>query len=179
MSRESPEQRRRRRRSKPVPVDEVDHRDAALRAVERKRRQAEREARELGGSVSRTYPLEGLGWLGAIFTGASLVLLLVLGAPSVWSCLFVVLSGIFAAVLLFVAHRHREARFGVPLRGGSGNSTATNVAIFLAVVQLAGGTVGLAKEIDARDSVGSTTTTIIKQKVCPPNPHFEFPYERS
>ncbi|OJU81223.1 MAG: hypothetical protein BGO11_21365 [Solirubrobacterales bacterium 70-9] len=113
-----------------------------------------------------------------IFAGTSLLLLLVLGAPSIWSGLYVLVSGLFAAAVLYIAHTHRGARVGLPTRGETRNGLATNVAILLAVLQLASGMFGLTKEIEARASARGPTT-IIEQQVCPPSSHFEFPYERS
>jgi hypothetical protein len=177
MSRESPEQRRRRRRKKAVPVEEVDHREVAIRIAERKRRQAEREARALRADTPRRYPLTALGWLVAITTFAAVIVLHAIGERSLWSWLYVFLSGLFAAVLLIIGYQTAGASFGMPLRKGTNNGVVTNLAVVLAVLQLAAGMVGLAKEL-GRASTG-TSTTIVTPRSCPKDPHFEFPDERS
>lgn len=161
-------------------MKEQEPRDAAVRERERKRRQAEREAHGITEVPPRTFPLVALGWSGAIVTGISFLLVLALDAGSLWGWLYVVTSGAFAAVLLFFAHRHDGARFGVPLQSGISNGVATNAAVVLAALQLCGGFVGLLKEIELDGSNGrSAATTIIKQEICPEGPRFEYPHERS
>jgi hypothetical protein len=177
MSRESPKKRQRTRRTKTQPTQEADLRDAAIRAAERKRREAEREARALGASEARTYPLTTLGWLGVVVTFIALVTLLAVGAQSIWSWLYVLSSGIFSAILLSVGHQRGEVRFGLPLRTGTKNGLVTNVAVTLAVLQFAGGVVALGKEIVS--GAPSSPTTIIQQRICPEGSHFVFPKERS
>jgi hypothetical protein len=177
MSRESPEQRRRRRRKKPVPVEDLDHRDVAIRIAERKRRQAEREARALRAEAARTYPLTTLGWLGATVTFTAVIVLLAIGAGSLWSWLYVAGSGLFSAVLLIIGYRRAGASFGMPLKRGTNNGLAMNLAVLLAVLQLAGGIVGLVGEVGG--TAAGTSTTIITPSTCPKDPHFEFPNENS
>jgi hypothetical protein len=159
------------------PDQEADLREAALRAAERKRREAEREARALGASKSTTYPLTTLGWLVVVVTFIALVTLLTVGAPSDWSWAYVLSSGVFAAILLVIGYQRGEPRFGVPLRTGTKNGLATNVAVTLAVLQLAGGAVALGNALVVGGS--GSPTTIINQRICPEGPHFAFPKERS
>jgi hypothetical protein len=177
MSRDSARERRQAGRRSTRPTQEDDAREAAIRTAERKRREAEREARDLGASECSTYPLTTLGWIGMVVTFIAMVTFLAGSTPSDWSWACVLASGIFATTLLAIGYRRGEPRFGVPLRTGTKNGLATNVAVTLAVLQLAGGVAALGNAIVTGGSGGSTT--IINQRICPEGSHFVFPKERS
>lgn len=127
---------------------------------------------------SNTYRLATLGWLGLVVTFLAALALLVSGAQSPWSWMYVALSGLFAVVVLAVGRQHGGVRFGLPLRSGTENDLETNLAVALAVLQLGGGMVTLMKEVASGASRGGETT-IIKQRICPERSHFEFPKEHS
>jgi hypothetical protein len=122
--------------------------------------------------------LAAFRWGAAIVAGASFILLLAGGMESFWIRLSVAVSAVVATVLVTVGHRHRGARFGLPLQDGIGTSVATTLAVVLTVLQLSIGAIEVAKELGGPNGA-TAPTTIINQRICPDRPEYGFPHERS